>query len=130
MKKIIAAAILSLSMLTACSDTDTVETSAEVTTASQAETEETTDETTATEETANTTEETTAAEETTVTETQTAAENADHIIIKGKEYSASLTELNLVELKLTDEDIKDLDKMTNLEMLDLGTASKNVVYKE
>ena len=74
MKKFIIAAILSLSMLTAYSDTDTSE----------------------------------------APETQITAENVDHIIIQGVEYSTSLTELDLSEKRLTDEDIKDLDKMTNL----------------
>ena len=45
--------------------------------------------------------------------------HTDHIVIKGVEYSTSLTELNLSYKNLTNEDIKDLDKMTNLTDLKL-----------
>lgn len=56
--------------------------------------------------------------ETTVATTTAPAEK--FITIKGKKYSTSLTELNLRRLDSSNEDIKALDKMTNLTSLDLS----------
>ena len=43
----------------------------------------------------------------------------EFITIKGEQYSTRLTELTLRSLELTDSDIKELNKMTNLTDLDL-----------
>lgn len=44
----------------------------------------------------------------------------EFIVIKGNKYSTKLSELDLSGIYLTNEDIKDLSKMTNLKSLKLG----------
>lgn len=56
--------------------------------------------------------------ETTVLTTTAPAE--EFIIIKGAQYSTSLTELDITGFQLTNDDIRDLYKMKNLKILWLG----------
>lgn len=65
--------------------------------------------------------ETQATETAPVAETTTAKPEPtkEYIIIKGKQYSTSLTELTLCAMKLTDEDIRELSEMKNLTKLNL-----------
>ena len=62
----------------------------------------------------------TTAEETTTTEVTTPKPVEEFITIKGEKYSILLTELYLYDEDLTNEDIKELYKMTNLTDLNLG----------
>ena len=58
--------------------------------------------------------------ETSIDETTAETETPEEFItIKGEQYSTRLTELTLRSLELTDSDIKELNKMTNLTDLDL-----------
>ena len=55
-----------------------------------------------------------------ITETTAETEVSEEFItIKGERYSTRLTELSLRNLELTDSDIKELNKLTNLTYLDL-----------
>ena len=55
-----------------------------------------------------------------ITETTAETEVSEEFItIKGEQYSTRLTELSLRNLELTDSDIKELNKLTNLTYLDL-----------
>lgn len=93
------------------------------TTAATAETTVTTEATTA-ETTVATTKATTAAQTKAPVKTSkavtTTAQKEEFITIKGKKYSTLMTELDLTGMELTDNDIKDISKMKNLEVLSLG----------
>ena len=53
------------------------------------------------------------------TSTVTGADDGEHITIDGQSYSTSLEELRLINLGLNDQEIKPLDQMTKLTLLNL-----------
>ena len=55
----------------------------------------------------------------TVAAEESTAETEEFITIMGEQYSTKLTELHLCDKSLTNDDIKELYKMTNLKYLDL-----------